>query len=96
MKVLRVYRVLAELSQYQVANRANMSQSKYSAIERGDSEPSPTDKRRIADALDLPVEILSGDSRIERFILQDENGQEIMESGQIFSRFRLQSIKAAK
>lgn len=41
-------------SQSDIAARAQISQQMYSAIERGDANPSVETAKRIAEALDLP------------------------------------------
>ena len=58
MNRLRMHRMSAELTQYKIARMVGMSQAKYSAIERGDVDPNPTDKKKIAAALGVNAEYL--------------------------------------
>ena len=55
---LREVRKRNLLNQYQLARLARMSQAKYSGIERGDLEPNPQDRARIANALEVPEDEL--------------------------------------
>ena len=48
---LKFYRILAELTQFEIAKRCKMSQAKYSSIERGDREPNIFDRAAISEVL---------------------------------------------
>lgn len=55
-KWLRVLRLEKELSQAQVANRANISPQFYSYIEAGDRRPSPAVAKKISEVLGFSSE----------------------------------------
>lgn len=59
---IRYYRLQAELTQKQLANRAGVNQGFLSEIERGHRKPSPSSLKAIAVALDLAPAVLIGDS----------------------------------
>lgn len=51
-------RILSGYSIRKLAQVAGMSFSHLAAIERGDSDPSPATAKRLADALEIPVDDL--------------------------------------
>lgn len=59
---IRYYRLQAELTQKQLANRAGVNQGFLSEIERGHRKPSPSSLKAIAVALDLAPAVLIGES----------------------------------
>lgn len=59
---IRYYRLQAELTQKDLANRAGVNQGFLSEIERGHRKPSPSSLKAIAVALDIAPAVLIGDS----------------------------------
>jgi transcriptional regulator with XRE-family HTH domain len=51
--ILKLRRIAAGLRQQDVAARAGMSATKYSSIERGEREPSETERQLIGNVLPL-------------------------------------------
>lgn len=56
MKYLKYCRLNLGLTQEQVAERARISQGQYSDYERGIKKPRPRVHRKLAEALERPVE----------------------------------------
>ena len=54
-KAIRIYRLEADLSQEQLAERCEMDQTYLSQIERGKRQPSLKVLRKIAGALQIPL-----------------------------------------
>ena len=63
MHKLREARLLRELTQMDLRLRTGINQNKISWIERGYVEPRPDEKKRLAEALQLPVEQLFPEKR---------------------------------
>lgn len=53
MNKLKILRIKKELSQYKMALLTDMSQAKFSCIERGDIRPNPLDQKKIAGVLNI-------------------------------------------
>lgn len=58
---IRYYRQMQELTQAELARRANINQGFLSEIERGRRKPSPFSLKGIAEALGVPVAVLIGE-----------------------------------
>ena len=55
---IKLLRLSAALSQWHIAKAAQMSQGRYSMIERGLIEPTPEERERLAQALQAPAATL--------------------------------------
>ena len=55
---IKLLRLFASLSQWHVAKAAEVSQGRYSMIERGLIEPTPTERERLATILNAPASTL--------------------------------------
>lgn len=53
MNKLKLLRIKKKLSQYKMALLTDMSQAKFSCIERGDLRPNPLDQKKIASVLNI-------------------------------------------
>ena len=58
MLMIKFRRISADLTQWQIAQAAQMSQGRYSMIERGLIEPTKDERERLAQVLHAPVSTL--------------------------------------